>query len=192
MMTNDHTRLQRRPFLAPIWLFSVTMAAALVGVMVLLSIGWLWYTANSTVIVVVRHAEKVQEGTDPALSPEGEARAALLARMFGEARLPGHIDAIYTSPALRNRMTAAPLAARLRLTPTVAAADDSTALARRILREHSGGRILVVGHSDTVPELVAALSGERDIPEIGAMEYGTLYIVTVPRIGHANFVRLSY
>lgn len=192
MMTNDHTRLQRRPFLAPIWLFSVTMAAALVGVMLLLSIGWLWYTADSTVIVVIRHAEKLQEGTDPALSEAGEARAMSLARMFGEARPPGRIDAIYVSPALRNRMTAAPLAARLRLTPIVAPADDSTALARRILREHSGGRILVVGHSDTVPDLVAALSGAHDVPEIGATEYGTMYIVTVPRIGHANFVRMSY
>ena len=70
--------------------------------------------------------------------------------------------------------------------------DDPAALAHRALREHSGGRILIVGHADTVPQLVAALSGNSKVPEIGADEYGTMYIVAVPRIGHANLLRLNY
>jgi len=192
-MTNEHARLQRRPFLAPIWLFSLTAMTALAGAVVLMFAAWLWITADSTVIIVIRHAEKVQDGSvDPALEPAGEARAALLARMFGDARLPGHIDAIYVSPTLRSRLTAAPLAARLGINPTVAAADDPKKLARRIMREHSGGRILVVGHTETMPALVAALSGARDIPPIDASEYGTLYVITVPRIGRPNFLRLNY
>ena len=77
------------------------------------------------------------------------------------------------------------------MTPTVAA-DDPRALARRVLQEHPGGRILVVGHVDTMPAVVAALSGAKDIPPIGAEEYGTMYIVTVPRIGQANVLRLNY
>jgi hypothetical protein len=36
------------------------------------------------------------------------------------------------------------------------------------------------------------LSGNPKIPEIGDQEYGTMYIVTVPRIGHANLLRLNY
>jgi broad specificity phosphatase PhoE len=112
--------------------------------------------------------------------------------MFGDAHSPGRLDAIYVSPTLRNRMTAAPVAARLRLTPTVAAADDPRGLARRVLREHGGGRILVVGHSNTVPAIVAALSGNDDIPKIGDDEYGTMYIVSVPRIGRANLLRVTY
>jgi broad specificity phosphatase PhoE len=74
----------------------------------------------------------------------------------------------------------------------VVPADDPRALARRVLREHGGGRILIVGHSDTVPQIVAALTDNEKIPEIAALEYGTMYIVTVPRIGHANLLRLSY
>jgi broad specificity phosphatase PhoE len=74
----------------------------------------------------------------------------------------------------------------------VAPADDAKGLARRVLREHAGGRVLIVGHLDTVPAIVAELSGERDIPKIGEFEYGAMYIVTVPRIGRANFVRLNY
>jgi hypothetical protein len=49
-----------------------------------------------------------------------------------------------------------------------------------------------VGHADTVPRIVGALGGNPNIPEIGDQEYGTMYIVSVPRIGHANLLRLSY
>jgi phosphohistidine phosphatase SixA len=112
--------------------------------------------------------------------------------MFGETQGAGRLDAIYTSSALRNRMTAAPLAARLGIVPIVAPNDDPRALARRIVRENGGKRILVIGHVNTVPEIVAALSGRSDIAPIQEQEFDTMYIVTVPRIGHANVLRLSY
>jgi len=111
--------------------------------------------------------------------------------MFGDATKPGHIEAIYVTPVLRNRMTAAPLAARLGVTPTVAPSDDPRALADRVLREHPGGRVLVVGHADTVPAIAAVLSG-ASVPPIDPDEYGTMYIIIVPRIGQANLLRVSY
>jgi broad specificity phosphatase PhoE len=190
-MKKAHVSFQRRPFLTPIWL---TAIAAVIVLGFAVFAAWVWGTAGSTTVIVVRHAEKdlSVSVTDPPLSAAGEARAALLARMFGDAKVLGHVDAIYVSPALRNRLTAAPLAARLGISPTVAATDDTRALARRALHEHAGGRVLIVGHSDTVPRLVAALSGETKIPEIGDQEYGTMYIVSVPRIGHANLLRLNY
>jgi probable phosphoglycerate mutase len=190
-MKKDHVSFQRRPFLTPIWLTAIAAAAAL-GFVIFGA--WLWGTAGSTTVVVIRHAEKdiSVNAADPPLTQAGEARAALLARMFGDAKILGHLDAIYVSPALRNRLTAAPLAERLGIGETVVPADDPRALARRVLREHGGGRILIVGHSDTVPQIVAALTGNEKIPEFAALEYGTMYIVTVPRIGHADLLRLSY
>jgi broad specificity phosphatase PhoE len=188
-MALNRAALQHRPFLTPIWL---TVFGALVVVCTLTFAAWFWGTADSTTIVVVRHAEKeLNAGDDPPLTPAGEARAALLARMFGGGG-PGAIDAIYVSPTVRNRMTAAPLAARLRLTPVEAPASEAGALARRILHEHGGARILVIAHSDTVPEIVAALTGTKSLPPIADNEYGTMYVVTVPRIGSADFLRLSY
>jgi broad specificity phosphatase PhoE len=188
-MTRDHASLQRQPFLMPIWL---TVLTAVVVICLLGSAAWFWGTANSTMIIVVRHAEKEQTGEDPPLATAGEARAALLARMFGDVHSSERIDAIYASPTLRSRMTAAPLAARLGVTVTIAPADDARGLARRVLHEHGGGRILVVGGSDTVPDIVAALSGAKNIPAIGADEYGTMYVVSVPRIGQANLLRMNY
>jgi broad specificity phosphatase PhoE len=191
MGNRNHVSFQRRPFLTPIWL--TVLAAALAFGFTVFAV-WVWGTAGSTTVIVIRHAEKdlSVSVTDPPLSPAGEARAALLARMFGQAQALGRVDAIYVSPAVRNRLTAAPLAARLGLSATVVPADDPPGLARRALREHASGRVLIVGHSDTVPKIVAALSGNPKIPEIGDQEYGTMYIVTVPQIGHANLLRLNY
>jgi broad specificity phosphatase PhoE len=190
-MKRNQVSFQRRPFLWPIWLTAIAAVAAL-GLVVFAA--WVWGTADSTTVIVVRHAEKdlSVSVTDPPLSPAGEARAARLAQMFGDAKVVGHVDAIYVSPALRNRLTAAPLAARLGISETVAPADDPGSLARRALHEHAGGRVLIVGHSDTVPRIVGTLSGIPNIPEIGDQEYGTMYVVSVPRIGHANLLRLNY
>jgi broad specificity phosphatase PhoE len=70
-----------------------------------------WGTASSTTVIVIRHAEKEPERQchGSAADCGGQARAALLAQMFGDAKSLGHVDAIYVSPALRNRLTAAPL-----------------------------------------------------------------------------------
>lgn len=167
--------------------------SALCAALLMALLAWLLVTARSTTVIVVRHAETSQDGSaDPPLSPEGRTRADLLARMLGDTKLKEHVDAVYVSPALRNRATAQPLADRLGLTAVVAAQDDVRAFARRVVREHRGGRILVVGHSDTMRELVAALSGVPDIPPIPPTQYGTMYIVTVPRVGRANLLSVDY
>ncbi|HEX3848194.1 MAG TPA: phosphoglycerate mutase family protein [Steroidobacteraceae bacterium] len=190
-MKPELVSLQRRPFLVPIW---ITAAIALLGFCFFVFALWTWATASSTTVIVIRHAEKdlSVSVTDPPLTAEGRARAELLARMFGDAKAPGHIDAIYVSPALRNRQTGEALAERLGIRETVVPADDPKGLAHRVLEEHRGGRALIVGHSDTVPAIVETLSGRKGIPELDEHEYGTMYIVTVPRIGRANLLRLTY
>jgi len=192
-MAQHHVKLKRRPFLAPIWLsFSGTLAAFLLAAG-LGWVGWTWVRAHPTTVIVVRHAEKsLGADSDPPLTPAGQARAELLAQMFGAGRNPGHIDAIFVSPTLRSRMTAAPLAARLGLTPIEGPAHDVPQLVSRLLHEHAGSRVLVIGHSDTVTAIVERLSGAEGLPLIADDEYGTMYIVTVPRIGRATFLRLTY
>ena len=188
-MPRNHAQLQHKLFLTPLWLL---VLGALVAMSFLGFEAWIWATADATTIIVIRHAEKEPEGGDPPLSPAGRARALLLARMFGDPRTPGHIDAIVVSPTVRSQMTAAPLAARLGLTPIVLPARDIRGLKHRALREYSGGRILVVGHADTVTDIVELLTGAKHVPPIAETEYGTMYIVTVPRVGRADFLRLNY
>jgi broad specificity phosphatase PhoE len=177
---------RRRPFLAPIWLpaLAVVVAVAL-GI-------YAYRCVSTTTIVVVRHAEKAL-GTidDPPLSPEGEQRSERLALMFGERSGAGHLDAIYVTNTRRTQQTAAPLAARSHLVPLVLPAADVAGTAGRLGREHRGGTVLFVGHSNILPELVRELSGKQ-IDSIPEDDYGEIYVLSVPRFGGASLVRLKY
>jgi broad specificity phosphatase PhoE len=111
-------------------------------------------------VYVMRHLEKA-EGNDPALSPAGTRNAARLPAVLGAT--PPNV--VYVSTTRRARETAAPLAIALGLNPKAYDPRDTPALIARIRAET--GTVLVVGHSNTVPEIVAALGGTRpaDIPE---------------------------
>jgi broad specificity phosphatase PhoE len=179
---------RRRPFLAPLWLLAVGVIA--VGAAALAY----WNAANTTTIVLIRHAEK-QLGSisDAPLSPDGEIRAARLAMMFGDASTFGRIGNIYVTDTRRTQQTAAGVAQRLALTPKVIPNKTAIAeLAAQVLKENRGGRALVVGHSNTVPEIVAALADIEDVPPMGDEEFDTFYVISVPSIGHASVLRLKY
>jgi broad specificity phosphatase PhoE len=179
---------RRRPFLAPLWLL------AFGGIAVLVAAFAYWHSATTTTIVLIRHAEK-QLGaiSDAPLSPPGEVRAARLAQMFGDAAALGRVQKIYVTDTRRTQQTAAGVAQRLGIIPVVVEGkSDSKALARRVLNENRGGRVLVVGHSNTVPEIVAALTGESGVPPIDDEQFDTMYIVTVPTIGRASVLQLKY
>jgi broad specificity phosphatase PhoE len=176
----------RRPFLAPIWL------PALAGAVVLALAIFILHDLSATTIVIVRHAEKAL-GTieDPPLSPEGEQRSERLALMFGDATGPGHLDAIYVTNTRRAQQSAAALAARLHLIPVVMSALDVGAMAARVLKEHRGGAVLIVGHVNTIPELIRELSG-KEIEPIADTDYSNIYVLSVPHFGSASLVRLKY
>ena len=167
---------------------------ALAGIVFIAAAFTYWNSATTTTVVVIRHAEK-QLGAipDAPLSPPGEVRAARLAQMFGDASDFGRVRRIYVTDMRRTQQTAAGVAQRLALMPDIVDGKlDSHALARRVLKENRGGLALVVGHSNTVPEIVAALSGRDDVPPIAEDEFDTLYVVTVPTIGRASVLRLKY
>jgi broad specificity phosphatase PhoE len=193
-MPRDYASLQRRPFLTPIWL-SFLSAFFAVGVLGFSAwAGWIWVTANSSTIIVVREAEGETSGADPRLTPAGEARAERLSHVLGNAGT-GRLEAIYVLPARRSRLTAQPLASRLGITPIVAEAApgrDIRSLTRRILREQPGRRTLIVGRRDTVPEIVRTFSGDSSVPSMPDEDYETMYIISVPRVGRANVLHLTY
>ncbi len=176
----------RRPFLAPVWL---SMLAVLVAILVAVMV---YRAATTTVVVLVRPVEK-EIGTieDPPLTPEGEQRAQRLARMFGESAGAGRLSAIYVSEARLAQQTAAPLADRLAMRPIVVPVNDVKGTAARVLREHEGGTALVIGTSNSVPQLLLALSG-RDIPAVRDDEYDTVFIISIPTFGDTNVLKLRY
>jgi broad specificity phosphatase PhoE len=124
---------------------------------------------------VVRHFDKASDGSaDPGLSAEGQRKAQALSTMFGN-RPPA---IIYVTETRRARETAAPLAARLQLEPRLYDPRDTAGLVSDLQKDPNPA--LIVGHSNTVPDIVAALGGQRPAA-IAETEYGTVYHVTGPR-----------
>ena len=145
-------------------------------------------------VLVVRHAEKAAvPGDDPPLSAAGEARARDLAAALADAG----VTAIVTTQWRRTGLTAAPLAAARRLTPTVVptAGPDVAAHARAVAAaaRRVGGTVLVVGHSNTVGAIVAALGGPAGVRLCDA-QYATLHAVAPAAApgAPARVVRASY
>lgn len=148
--------------------------------------------APATVVLLVRHAEKAPGTGDVPLSPEGEARARVLAEI---ARGAG-VQVIITTQFARTRGTAAPLAAALNVTPEVIAAQSEVrshagAVADAIREKHAGRTVLVVGHSNTIPPIVAALGGER-FRDLCDPEYDALFIVVLSDEGPVRTVKSRF
>jgi broad specificity phosphatase PhoE len=179
--------LRRRPLLTPVWL-------SLLLVIVLVVAGcWLWSSLATTTVIVVRHAEKeLGSIEDPPLSAAGDQRAAQLGRMFGEKTSLPHVDAIFVSDTRRSQRTAAPLAQRLGLVPQVYNGRDIKLLIDRIDAGYRGRCTLVVGHSNTVPDIVHRLVPAVNVPAMPDGEYDTIYIVTVPTVGPSTVLRIKY
>ena len=125
------------------------------------------------VVVIVRHAEKaVSDGGDPDLSPAGRARAEALARILKDSG----ITAIFTSEFKRTQETAAPTAASTSIATTVVPAKDPAALVAKL--HQLNGNALVVGHGNTIPNIIKALGINAPI-NIPDADYSELLIVTL-------------
>jgi len=107
------------------------------------------------------------------------------------------VSAIYSTQFKRNRDTAQPLSDRLKISVTELPIPDlenpgdyGRTLARTLLERHAGRTVLVVGHSNTVPLVLEALTNQPS-PVKGA-EYGDLFIITVPPSGAAGIIKARY
>lgn len=130
--------------------------------------------------LIVRHAEKdVRVADDPPLTADGQARAERLAALLAGTPL----DAIYSSPTRRTRQTAAPVARAKGLDIVDYDPADAAAFARRLRGEHPAGTVLVVGHSNTVPQLARALCA-CEVPDMDEAVYGIRYTVRFDAAGH--------
>ena len=145
----------------------------------------------ATVVLVVRHAERAPGSGDPPLSEAGKARAAVLAEI---GKLTG-VNAIITTQFQRTRQTAALLAESAGVTPHVVTTqgDIGTHAAEiaAAVRQHAGKTVLVVGHSNTVPAIVAALGGPK-FPDLCEPEYDRLVTLILDPEGSVRIVQTRF
>ena len=144
-------------------------------------------------VLLVRHAEKISE-EDQRLSETGRSRAGKLARMLAGSE----ISAIYATDTERARDTAAPLAGKLGL--KVATYDtgakmsgsvDARPFVATLRHDHPHDVVLVVGHSNTIPDLLNALGCAEKI-SLAADEYDDIFVVVPKSGGTATLLKLRY
>lgn len=147
--------------------------------------------APATVVLVVRHAERAPGSGDPPISEVGRARAVALAEI-GKA---AGVNAIITTQLRRTRQTADPLAEAMGITPVVVTTQSDLAKhaadVSAVVRQHAGKTVLVVGHSNTVPGIVAALGGPK-LPDLCESEYDSLITIVIDAEGGVRTLRSRF
>ena len=145
-------------------------------------------SAMAQTVILVRHAEKVDASADPLLSEAGQRRAVDLAVALSDSDLTH----VFTSPLQRTVLTARPASEAHAINPEVISFEGGTEahvrrVAERIRALPDDAVVLVVGHSNTVP-LIAAALGETGPSEMADCEYDRLTVISVEDDGDAPAV----
>jgi len=112
------------------------------------------------------------------------------------------VKAIYTSQYLRTKQTAEALAKQLGITATAISLKMSPTNPREVseqsimeitskIYERAGDAALVIGHSNTIPEVIRKLGGDV-VPKIDEQKFDDLFVVTVYGKGKAKVVQMKY
>jgi len=158
-----------------------------------IGLAWFFESQATTTIIFVRHAEQTShEETDPSLNDAGRQRVAELTRQLVDADVVAGIDAVYSTPFKRSQETAQPIADALDLPINSYDAADTETVLETILKNHKGKIILVVGHSNTVPVLIANLGASKNVPPIAQNEFDNIYIISIPWFGKTKTIRLRF
>lgn len=138
-------------------------------------------------ILLTRHAEKADESDDALLSTIGQEHAERLAQLLSTQR----VTAIFVSERQRTQQTAQPLAQKQGVTPVILPAAQRAELRRRLMALPKRDVALVVGHSNTLPNILADL-GVPSEQKPRSVEYGDLFIV-IHHFGQSpSLLRLHY
>ena len=138
------------------------------------------FISCSRTVYVVRHAEKITSSdssgkaitNDPPLSEAGKVRALVL-----KNELAGkHIGHIYSTNTIRTRSTAEPLSQAIKINVEIYGSIDSLISTIKSAK----GNVLVVGHSNTVDDIVNKLCGQVKIAaDLKDREYDNLFVVKI-------------
>ena len=130
----------------------------------------------SATYYLIRHAEKVRtdpKDQDPGLDIKGMLRAKRWAAYFE----PIKIDEIYVTKYIRTKQTISLIAQQKQISPT--RYSPNSLYSEEFLKKTNGKTVLIVGHSNTIPQLVNKLMGEDKFKEMDDTDNSTLFKVTL-------------
>jgi 2,3-bisphosphoglycerate-dependent phosphoglycerate mutase len=144
---------------------------------------------SQTTFILVRHAEKVADGSkDPALTTEGLLRAEKFAELFSKT----NIQEIYSTNYIRTKETVAPLAKLKELEVKPYGWKDPDQLLEKMINEHQGHTIVISGHSNTTPVLANLLLGKEQFSQFDDSDYSNILVITTSKLGEGKLIHLSF
>ena len=138
--------------------------------------------AKDTIIYIVRHAEKETndaKNNDPDLSTEGRERAEALNNVLAKDKL----SAVYSTKYKRTTQTAAPVAQRNGVPVKTYEANNPAAIAQMIKEQFPNKKVLIVGHSNTILELVKAFGVTPPVDKLNDDDYDLLFKIIIDKKG---------
>jgi len=136
-------------------------------------------TSSAQTYYIVRHAEKVVQAenqlmnlSDPPLNREGIERAKVLKDSLADK----HIGYIYSTNTERTKSTAAPLSVANGLDIKIYGPVPDQRFIDHL--KTLDKNVLIIGHSNTVDDIVNGLIGDKVLNDLADSEYNNLFIVT--------------
>jgi phosphohistidine phosphatase SixA len=171
--------LRRRPLFTPVWLSMIG------GLVFLLVASWTWNSLGTVTVILVRHADTTGSEAQRPLNAVGALRAESLANILQDVPLA----AVYVNELPRTRATGAGVAA-ITGAELIEVPTADFAKLPGLLKRHKGEIVLVVGHSNTVPELVERLGGKAKTIE--ESDFSQLLILTTGLLESTRVLPLRY
>lgn len=144
-------------------------------------------TSTLTKIILVRHAEKADDGTkNPSLSNEGILRAEKLNSLLSDIK----IDSLYATPYKRTEQTLEVVSKKRNV--KILSYNPSDKLFSENLLKNKGKTMLVAGHSNTIPALVNTLIKNNKYVQLAETEFGKIWMLTFKNDEFIDCVLLNY
>ena len=142
---------------------------------------------EGAVFFIIRHSEKdTAGGSNADLNPVGRGRAKALQKMLKKVKIKG----VYSTDKPRTRHTAEPIAKSKHLPVVIYNPKKQTELLTELLTKKN--KFLVVGHSNTVPQLINILTGNDAEKEFSESDYTRFYIISLKKIGDAKVLMIRF
>ena len=147
------------------------------------------HSQELTTIILVRHSEKVKDGSkNPPLNKAGAERSTNLAALFTKQ----DISALYATPFKRTQETLQPIADQKELEIQSYEPFANEDWLKELIKKHKGGTIIISGHSNTIPNLSNVLLGDKKFTQFDESDYSNLIVIVANEVGKGKLIHINF